>query len=172
MLVPLGNKTLLRLRHREVEEMDWGIRPRLARNVRHVHPGAAFFLTRAFDRNTTLWGSYLIRSAALISSAETPDIPLTLGNRDRFGPSISHFCRLGLRAAMVMKAIHMIQRRPFRSCDCVRSRSAFISERFNSRRKRSMLRREIWWPLSPRPSGSKIIRDSVRGVTTIYSMGR
>jgi len=165
------------LKASESEEMDWWDTTRRARERTSCSNPAQHFSSRGpFDSQTNALGELFDqgRRGRLIYFGERRRIFSSLQGNSR--PLRTRRYRSladrGLRAAMVHEGdSHESRRRPsrpMRTCG-PGSRSAFISERFNSRRKRSMLRREIWWPLSLRQSGSKSFVTLSEGVTTIYS---
>jgi len=180
MLVPLGNGMLLRSQGIEkVEEMDWW-------DTTAANPGTSVTFTPAqhfssrgpFDRNRTLWGSYLIGSHGRLIyfggdagySAHFREI------RDRFGSIDIALLPIGAyEPRWFMKAFHMNPAEAVQAHTDLKSRQS-IGIHFGTFQ---LTEEEIDAP--PRDLAAALARANLdlksfvtlsEGVTTIYSMGR
>jgi L-ascorbate metabolism protein UlaG (beta-lactamase superfamily) len=180
MLVPLGNRMLLRSQGIEkVEEMDWWDTTAASPGTSVMFAPAQHFSSRGlFDRNTALWGSYLIRSGGRLIyfggdagySAHFREI------RDRFGPVDIALLPIGAyEPRWFMKAFHMNPAEAVQAHVDLRSRQS-IGIHFGTfqltEEEIDAPPRDLAAALAEAILDSKSFVTLSEGVTTIYSMGR
>jgi L-ascorbate metabolism protein UlaG (beta-lactamase superfamily) len=112
MVVPLGDKALLKSEGIEnVEEMDWWDKISMNPETSITFTPTQHFSSRGpFDRNKTLWGSYMIESShRLIYFAGDSGYSIHFKEiRDRFGPTDIALLPIGAyEPRWFMKPIHM-----------------------------------------------------------------